>query len=201
MLNYFRPLLLSLACVVVSAIAANAQSTTVRDQVTLKGTVEAIDPATRTLTIRGERGNVVTVDIPKTVARFEEVKVGDGVSVTYFDRVNVRAHPAGEPAIDRTEPPLSQQTPGALPGATVATQRTTTVTITGWDPATRVITFTDPRGTAYSRRIAETIDTTVLAGLKVPGELAGVGDVGRGDLGIEFAGRFALDRLDARTVA
>jgi len=165
-LNYLRPVLLSLACVLLSTVAANGQTLTVRDQVTLKGTVEAIDATARTLTIRGDRGNVVTVDIPKSVTRFEELKVGDGVSVTYFDRVNVRAHPPGEPAVDRTEPPLRQETPGALPGATVATQRTTTVTITSWDPATRVVTFTDPAGTAYSRRIAETTDMTFLAGLK-----------------------------------
>ena len=89
------------------------------------------------------------------------------MSVAYYDRVSVRPKPAGEPAVDRTEPPVATATPGALPGATVASQRVTTVTITGWDPAPRVVTFTGPTGTVYSRRLLDTTDASIMAGLKV----------------------------------
>jgi hypothetical protein len=46
-------------------------------------------------------------------------------------------------------------------------QRVTTVKITGWDPATRTVTFTGPGGAVYSRRLLDTTDASVLAGLKV----------------------------------
>jgi hypothetical protein len=71
--------------------------------------------------------------------------------------------------VDRIEPPVAKETstPGTLPGATVASQRVTTVTITGWDPALRVVTFTGPKGTVYSRRLLDTTDPSVMAGLKV----------------------------------
>ena len=139
----------------------------VREQITLRGTVEAVDHTARTVRIRGDRGNVVTLDIPKSVAPFDQVQPGDVVSVAYYDRVSVRPKPPGEPAVDRTDPPVTTPTPGALPGATVASQRVTTVTITGWDPATRVVTFTGPTGTSYSRRLLDTTDASILAGLKV----------------------------------
>ena len=89
------------------------------------------------------------------------------MTVAYYDRVSVRPKPAGEPAVDRTDPPVATTTPGALPGATVASQRVTTVTITGWDPALRVVTFTGPAGAIYTRRLLDTTDANIMAGLKV----------------------------------
>ena len=42
-------------------------------QVTLRGTVEAVDYVGRTVTIRGQQGIVVTVDVATSVTRFEQV--------------------------------------------------------------------------------------------------------------------------------
>ena len=69
--------------------------------------------------------------------RFEQVKVGDTVTATYYDRISVRLKPAGEPAVDRTMEPTTTATAGTLPGATRTRQRVATVTITGWSPPTR----------------------------------------------------------------
>ena len=159
-------MLLSMA---LSATLASAQqpSDLVREQITLRGTVEAIDHTVRTVTIRGDRGNVVTLDIAKSVVPFDQLQVGDVVSVAYYDRVSVRLKPAGEAPVDRTDPPVATSTGTTLPGATVASQRVTTVTITGWDPALRTVTFTGPTGTAYSRRLLDSTDASIMAGLKV----------------------------------
>ena len=148
-------------------VAASAQNQAASNQITLRGKVEAVDTTARTVTIRGDQGNVVTLDVPQSVQRLDQVQVGDVVSVSYYDRVSIRPKPPGEAAVDRTEPPVTTATPGALPGATVATQRVTTVTLTGWDPATRVVTFTGPSGASYQRRLLETTDASVLAALKV----------------------------------
>ncbi len=138
-------------------------------QMTLVGTVEAVDHAARTVTIRGSGGVAVTVDVPPTAVRFEQIKVGDGVTATFYDRISLRLKPAGEPAVDRTLEPTTAATPGDLPGATKSRQRVTTVTITGWDPVNRVVTFTGPNGAAYSRRLLDSTDPKIVAGLK-PGD-------------------------------
>ena len=135
-----------LLSLILSSTFASAQATPNREQVTLRGTVQAVDVNARTITIRGEDGNVATLDVPKSVERLNEVKVGDVVSAVYYDQVSVALHPAGAPNNDRLEPPIATPTPGALPGGTVAQRRVTTVTITAWDPATRVVTFTVPSG-------------------------------------------------------
>jgi hypothetical protein len=146
---------------------ANAQATPNREQVTLRGTVQAVDATARTITMRGEAGNLVTLDVPPSVRRLNEVQVGDVVSAVYYDQVTVTPHPPGAPDADRLEPPISTSTPGAVPGGTVAQRRVTTVTITAWDPATRVVTFTVPSGATLSRRLVETTDASLMAGLKV----------------------------------
>ena len=151
--------------VLFAAVASAQQPAVVSDQITLRGTVEGLDQTARTVTIRGERGNVVTVDMPMVGS--PALQLGDVVSVLYYDRVSVRLKPAGEAAVDRMEAPVATATPGGLPEATVVSQRITTVTITGWDPTQRVVTFTGPGGTAYTRRLLETTDAQVMAGLKV----------------------------------
>jgi hypothetical protein len=167
-LNKFQPTLWMLLSLLLSASFASAQTATPnRDQVTLRGTVQAVDVTARTVTIRGETGNVVTLDVPQSVVRLDEVKAGDTVTAVYYDQVTVSPHPAGTPDSDRLEPPVPSSTPGALPGGTVAQRRVTTVTITGWDPATRVVTFTGPSGAAYSRRLVENTDAALMTGLKV----------------------------------
>ena len=110
---------------------------------------------------------MVTLDVPPEAVRFEQVKVGDTVTATYYDRVSLRPKPAGEPPVDRIMEPTTVGTPGALPGATRTRQRITTVTITGWDPVNRVVSFTTPNGTAYSRGLMDTTDAKIIEDLKV----------------------------------
>ena len=150
--------------------AAEAESQAVNDttqQISIQGTVEAVDYVGRTVTLRGEQGSLVTLDVPANAARFQQVKVGDRVTATYYDRISVRLKPAAEPAVDRVVEPTTTATPGTLPGATRTRQRVTTVTITGWSPADKVVTFIGPNKVAYSRRLLDSTDPKVLEGLKV----------------------------------
>ena len=147
------------------AISA-AQTREAESQVTVVGTVEAVDYTARTVTIRSQQGNVVTVDVPADAKRFDQVKVGSTVTAVYFDRVSVRLKPAGEAAVDRTDPPRTTATVGTLPGATRTRQRVTTVTITGWDAGNKVVSFTGPNGTSYTRRLLDSTDPKIAEGLK-----------------------------------
>ena len=137
------------------------------NEVTVRGTVSAIDHTARTITIQGDGGSVITLDVPTTVSRFDQVKVGDIVTMTYYDRVSVRPKPAGEAAVNRVIEPTTTPTPGALPGATRARQHVATMTLTALDPATRSVTFSGPKGNAYTRHLMDTVDPAVLASLKV----------------------------------
>ena len=161
-------------------------------EITVRGTVEAIDVTARTVRVRGQQGNVVTLDVPASATRFNEVKVGDIVSIAYYDRVSIRPKPAGEAAVDRRVDPGTTATPGLLPGGIVASQRVTTVKIDSWDPATRLLGFSTPSGQTYTRRVNETVDASLLKGLK-PGDQV---DVTRTE-----AIRFSVERAAAAGAA
>lgn len=148
---------------------AGAQTTrqTTRSEVTVRGAVQAVDHTARTVTVLGEDGKVVTLDVPTTATRFDQVKVGDVVSMTYYDRVSVRAKPAGEAAVNQVLEPTTTPTPGALPGATRARQRVATMTLTNLDATTRSVTFSGPTGSTYTRFVVDEADPAIFSTLKV----------------------------------
>jgi hypothetical protein len=139
----------------------------VRTDITVRGTVTAVDHTARTVTMREEQGHTVTVDVPASATRFDQVKIGDSVTISYSDRVLIRLKPAGEPAVDKTSPPTTTPAAGKNPGGTLATQRTATVTLTGWDAANKVVSFNGPNGASYTRGLMDSTDPAILSGLKV----------------------------------
>ena len=105
-----------------------AQTTLPTHNVTLAGTVETIDHGKRVVTLRTADGKFETIDVPPSAKRFDELKVGDKVSVTYNNSVSVRPKPPGEPAVD-TGSKTSTMGQEVRPGGTTAVQRTVTATL------------------------------------------------------------------------
>ena len=141
-----------------------AQSKTVSTEMRVEtGVVEAIDAATRHVTIRKSDGTVVTTVAGPEITRFEEVKVGDKITARYYDTLIVRVKQPGEPEVTSS----TRGTTGSnqpTPGGTKAKQVTLTVTITAIDPAVPSITFTGPEGWKYTSKVQ---DLEALAKVKV----------------------------------
>ena len=88
--------LLLLGPLILAATLAAAQTKEgVRTDITVRGPVTAVDHTARTVTLRAEQGHLVTVDVPASATRFEQVKVGELSAISYRDRVIVRLKPAG----------------------------------------------------------------------------------------------------------
>ncbi|HYB53214.1 MAG TPA: hypothetical protein VEG84_05055, partial [Thermoanaerobaculia bacterium] len=51
----------------------------------ITATVVAIDAAKREVSLKGPKGNVVVVEVPESVKRFSEIKVGDELNVKYTE--------------------------------------------------------------------------------------------------------------------
>ena len=131
--------------------------------VTISGTVATIDHAKRVVNIKTSDGRFETVDVPAGAKRFDELKVGDKVSITYNNNVSARLKPPGEAAVDTGS---STTTAGqqARPGGTASVQRTMTVTVDAIDKSASSITFAGPNGWKYSRHV---VDPTVFDKVKV----------------------------------
>ena len=57
---------------------------------TISGTIETIDQTKRAMNIKTADGKIVAVNVPESVKRFSELKVGDKLKATYNNNVIVR---------------------------------------------------------------------------------------------------------------
>jgi hypothetical protein len=149
---------------VAMAGTAIAQSKTVSSEMrTETATVEAIETASRTITLKKPDGTYVSVVAGPEVKRFAEVKVGQQVTARYYENVIVRVKAPGESDVvsgARGTTPSEQ----VLPGGTKAKQLNITATITAIDMNTPSITFTGPNGWKHVSKVQ---DKEALAKVKV----------------------------------
>ena len=155
-------LILSAAGLVLAlSLPSWAQTRTLPTQtVTLSGTVETIDLDKRMVNIKTPDGKFQTIDLPPAAKRFDELKVGDRVSITYNNTVSARLKPPGEAPVNTA---TGTSTAGQGEGGTASAERTMTVTINAIDKSASSV-FTGPNGWKYSRRV---VDPTVLDKVKV----------------------------------
>jgi hypothetical protein len=147
-----------------TAGVAFAQSKTLTGETqTISATVEAINATTRTLTMKGPKGNYVDIVVPDTVQRFSSIKVGDTLTARYYENLVIRKKLPGEPDVDTSSEGVAK---GGIdkPARTAAKQRTITATITVLDPKVPSITLSGPNKWTYSARIE---DKKVLDQVKV----------------------------------
>ena len=143
--------------------AAQVTKSIMGETQTMTATVEAIEQSTRKVTLKEADGSYTMVTAPPEMKRFAELKVGDKVTVRYYENVVIRLKEPGEKDVD-TGTDAATPGSGARPGATVAEQRTITATITQLDPKVPSITFKGPNGWTYSSRVE---DKSVLPKIKV----------------------------------
>jgi hypothetical protein len=141
------------AALLISTVAAAQEMPKPKtESVTLTATIEAIDKSNRLVTLKGEKGNVVTVHADETVKRFDELKVGDKVTATYYESLAVNVRKPGDPAPPAgTTGGVTPRTGG--PGATAAMQDTITVTVQSVDLANRSVTVRKQDGSVVSMRV------------------------------------------------
>jgi hypothetical protein len=119
----------------------------VSDQVQqITATVEAVDPSTRMVRLRGKQGPV-DIALGPEVRNFDQIRVGDEVKATYYTGVaaQIRKHGDTVPA-PTDELAIAQATPGSRPAAGVAHNTSATVNIVSVDKSFDTVTFTLPSG-------------------------------------------------------
>lgn len=123
--------------------------------VTLTATVQAIDQATRVVTLKGPQGNTVTFKVDDAVRNLPQVSVGDEVSVSYYESLVLRVLKPEEAAINEASAGTARAKAGEMPAGGGARQVTVTVTIEAIDKAKGTVTFRGPAGNVTTVRAAE----------------------------------------------
>src|SRR5215831_9559030 len=117
----------------------------------IAATVESIDVPTRTVSLKGPKGNVQTIVVDPEVRNLENIHVGDKVHVGYYEGVvaeikdksdttsTTSSEPAGAVATYRAPP-------GSKPAAAAGRAVNATVKIQSVDTKASTVTFIRPDG-------------------------------------------------------
>ena len=155
------------AAVVLAAAAqtASAQARTIRSEMqTEAGVVEAIDAASRTVTIKKADGTFVSVIAGPEIKRFAEVKVGDKVNARYYENVIIRLKRPGEPDVDNAAKNDNGHRAGHARRHEGQAADDSPSTITAIDLKASTISFNGPNGWKYTSKVQ---DVEALAKVKV----------------------------------
>jgi hypothetical protein len=127
-----------------ASVAQTAKPVTRSKSVTVQSTITDIDKPHRIVTLKGPSGNLVDVYTPEKVKRFNELKVGDVVTVTYTESLALKVRKPGEAAPSKQMSGVNLRQ--GKPGATSTQQRTVTVSVEAIDKSLPSITVKDGEG-------------------------------------------------------
>lgn len=109
--------------------------------------VTGIDKATRTVTLKGPKGDSFDIVAGDEVKNFDQIKVGDSVVVRYVEALSLELRKtkgtAGAPVV-REE--AAKAKAGEKPGVAGARQVTAIAEVTAVDPKKSTITLKGPKG-------------------------------------------------------
>ena len=116
--------------------------------------VIAIDKATRTLTLKGPKGEALDVVAGEEVRNFDQIKVGDNVVARYVAALTLELKKtkvaAGDPTVREG---LAKAQPGERPAVAGARQITAIADVTAVDPQKSTITLKGPRGNVVTLNV------------------------------------------------
>jgi len=120
---------------------------------TLHATVEAVDPATREVTLKGPKGKIVTIKAGPEVKNFDQIHVGDVLTARYLESVAlvVRKTDAGPSANESRTVEVAPK--GHKPAAKIVETKEVTATVEAIDYATRSVTLRGPEGNVRTIKV------------------------------------------------
>lgn len=129
---------------------------------TLTAKIVSIDHDARVVSLMDAKGNTFDIKCGPDVTRFDALKVGDTVTFTYEESIEVAISKPGTAPAPQTTPTVTRAA-GDKPGGTIAQTQVATVTVVSIDTATPSITVKTQNGHTISMLVK---DPSSIAGLK-----------------------------------
>ena len=125
-------------------------------------TVTKIDKEARTVTFRGPRGNLGTLDVPKESQNFDQVKVGQQYKMKYVEAVAVEIRKGGAPSATAAQE-VKLAPKGAKPGGVVTRTVQLAGVVEAVDYNERYIAVRGPKGNVTPLKVAQDVDLKQIA--------------------------------------
>jgi Cu/Ag efflux protein CusF len=127
---------------------------------TATATVQAVDRAKRTVTLRSPDGTTSIYKVPKEAVNFDEIKVGDQVKATLVESLAVVIRKADEPPGAGERQMVALAPKGAKPGGIIVDTALLTARVTAVDTAHRTVTLVGPAGQTRTLKVGPNVDLT-----------------------------------------
>jgi len=132
---------------------AQADGIVLTETAQIKAKVEDIDTAKRTVTLKGPRGNTVTLKADESMENFDQIKKGDQVVATYIESMAVFVAKAGEKPVTGEVEVVKAAPKGAKPSLIAVDTVQETLAVAGIDYKKRKITLKWPDGKTKTVKI------------------------------------------------
>jgi hypothetical protein len=143
--------ILAMAAMVGSASAQQPAGAYTSTLTRATATVTAIDPATRAVTVQGDKGPL-TIQASPDVKNFNNLKVGDRVNISYYQGIAAQlvkgSKKVSDPAVSTFRQGNSQG-PGLTPSGVIGASATVTAKIQDVNLPTNTVAFTGADGTTH----------------------------------------------------
>jgi len=118
-------------------------------------TVEAVDTAKRTVTLKGQAGETKTLKCGPEVRNFDQIKVGDSVNLTFVDEVAAYVRKADAPPMAEEGAMVALAPKGAKPGVMMAETVEVKAKIESVNTKKHTITFLNPDGSKKTVKVGK----------------------------------------------
>jgi hypothetical protein len=159
-----KPLIALVVLAGLPTVALAQKPVTRTDAVTVTAKIEAIDRNARLVTLKDRNGDTETILCGPAVKRFDELSVGDTVTLSYREAIVYQVRKPGQPggAGSQADTKLTRNQ-GPKPGGTVSQKEIATVTVKAVDAGVPSITVLTADGHAETFKVD---DKRVLDGVK-----------------------------------
>jgi co-chaperonin GroES (HSP10) len=139
-------------------LAVAAEEKAVAEVKTLTATVQAVDLETRTVKLKGPEGKEVTLQVSEEARNLPQVKVGDQVTMQYFEGLAVTLEQSTSPHRQRVETESTfRAEPGKKPGGMMVEKMQVYAKVQAIDPEQRTVTLRGPER-QVTLKVAKDVD-------------------------------------------
>jgi len=139
------------AVIAASAPGAGAMAGAIK----VTATVVALDPATRTATLKGAKGKIVDVVVPPEAKNFDQIRVGDLVTVEYMRALTLELKGPGGIRSGSTQTSTAPAPAGAVAGGATGRQVVIMANVTAVNAKEGYVTLRGPKGNSVDVGVSD----------------------------------------------
>ena len=135
-----------------TAVASEPGKAAIVSVAEINATVVGLDKATRTVSLKGPKGRVVDVVAGDEVKNFDQIKVGDNVTVRYAEALTLELKKTKAP-LDAKGEVAVVRAPGSRPAGAVGREITVLADVVKVDPKASIISLKGPQGNVVDLKV------------------------------------------------